>query len=98
MFSVASKEVFSSLSKWTAKKTRCLSTAGLKSYPQYTIYGPECFLSVGVILPTLKVLRNDVLVIDSNKSGRFLLEWIARRPDGKPPVVFSNLHPSVCSP
>ena len=63
--------------------TRCLSTVGLKSYPQYTIFGPECFLSVGVTLPTLKVLRNDVLVVDRNKNGRFLLEWIARGPDGE---------------
>ena len=64
---------------------QCLSTMpnqSIRSYPQYTVYGENCMLSVKVLMPAFKVLRSNTLVLDGNKKGRILLEWTPRTADG----------------
>ena len=56
---------------------------GLKSYPQYNVFGENCMLCMKLLPPVFKYLRNhQTLTLDSNKKGRILLEWIPRNPDG----------------
>lgn len=67
-------------------QARCpLSTlsTGMRSFPQYTVYGENCMLSLKVLLPSFKVIRNNLLVLENNKKGRILLEWTPRMADGK---------------
>jgi hypothetical protein len=59
------------------------SPPSLRSAPQYTVFGENCLLSVKLLLPTLKVIKNDFLAIDGNRKGRFLFEWIPRLGDGR---------------
>jgi hypothetical protein len=69
----------------SARKGQCLSTMPnqpIRSYPQYTIYGENCMLSVKVLMPAFKLLRSNTLVLDGNKKGRILLEWTPRTADG----------------
>jgi hypothetical protein len=39
-------------------------------------------LSFKAIIPTFYALRNNTLTLDGNKTGKMLLEWIPRGPDG----------------
>jgi len=60
------------------------SASDLRSYPQYTVFGEYCMLSVKMLPPAFRLLRNNVLVLDSNKKGKILLEWTPRAAgDGK---------------
>lgn len=75
-------------------RVQCLSSMGsggnnnggnngrVRSYPQYTIYGEDCMLSVKVLLPNFRILRSNTLVLEKNKKGRILLEWTPRTSDG----------------
>jgi hypothetical protein len=67
----------------TANRALSSTTGDLKGFPQYTLYTPECFFSLRVILPPFRILRNNVLVIDRNKKGGILLEWLPRSADGE---------------
>lgn len=46
--------------------------------PTYYVYGADTMLAFKVIPPTFKVLRNNSVVLDSNRKGRILLEWSPR--------------------
>ena len=50
----------------------------LRSQPQYAIFGEKTMLSMKVIPPTFRCLKNGGLVIEQNKKGRILLEWSPR--------------------
>lgn len=54
----------------------------LKAYPQYNIFGESCMLAVKLMPPTFRYLPSNTLVMDGNKKGRLLLEWIPRNADG----------------
>jgi hypothetical protein len=55
----------------------------LRSQPQYTIFGEKTMLSLKMIPPTFRCLKNGSLVLDQNKKGRILLEWSPRSDSGK---------------
>lgn len=56
----------------------------LKAYPQYNIFGESCMLSVKLLPPIFRLIRSsNTLVLDGNKKGRILLEWVQRNPDGE---------------
>jgi hypothetical protein len=54
----------------------------LRSSPAYNVFGEKNMLSVKVILPEWKLLKNGTLVLDQGKKGRILLEWSPRAPGG----------------
>lgn len=81
MLSSRSIHKFSNLAA-TAARFKFFSTA-LRSYPQYTVYGDNCMLSMRIMLPTLKCSRNNAIYVDGSKGvGRILLEWTPRASDG----------------
>ena len=55
----------------------------LRSQPQYAIFGEKTMLSIKMIPPVFRCLKNGSLVLDQNKKGRILLEWSARGDAGK---------------
>jgi hypothetical protein len=55
----------------------------LRSQPQYAIFGEKTMLSIKMIPPTFRCLKNGSLVLDQNKKGRILLEWSPRGDSGK---------------
>ena len=46
--------------------------------PSYTVFGENCMLNLRIMLPELRLTRNNFLMNDSNHKGRILLEWIPR--------------------
>ena len=55
----------------------------VRAFPQYNVFGEQCMLAIKLLPPTFRFYRNsNTLSVDSNKKGRFLLEWIPRNPDG----------------
>lgn len=54
----------------------------LRSQPQYAIFGEKTMLSIKMIPPSLKCLKNGSIVLDQNKKGRILLEWSPRHDAG----------------
>jgi hypothetical protein len=56
---------------------------GLRSFPQYQIYGETAMVSMKTILPSFKVQKSDILSLDNTRKGRMLLEFTPRGPDGK---------------
>lgn len=50
----------------------------LRSQPQYAIFGEKTMLSIKMIPPVFRCLKNGSLVLDQNKKGRILLEWSPR--------------------
>lgn len=54
----------------------------LRAYPQYSIFGEDCMLAVKFLAPSFRVVGANTLVVDSNKRGRILLEWMPRRSEG----------------
>ena len=55
----------------------------LRSQPQYAIFGEKTMLSIKMIPPVFRCLKNGSLVLDQNKKGRILLEWSPRGDAGK---------------
>jgi hypothetical protein len=55
----------------------------LRSQPQYAIFGEKTMLSIKMIPPTFRCLKNGSIVLDQNKKGRILLEWSPRGDGGK---------------
>lgn len=55
----------------------------LRSQPQYAIFGEKTMLSIKMIPPVFRCLKNGSLVLDQNKKGRILLEWSPRGDSGK---------------
>ena len=62
--------------------TRSVSTASRRTYPQYTVYGSNCLLSLKMVLPTFRATRNSIYVDGSKGLGRLILEWTPRDPNG----------------
>lgn len=55
----------------------------VRAFPQYNVFGQQCMLAIKLLPPTFRFYRNsNTLSVDSNKKGRFLVEWIPRNPDG----------------
>ncbi|EEC51772.1 predicted protein [Phaeodactylum tricornutum CCAP 1055/1] len=54
----------------------------VRSYPQYTVFGENCLLSLKILLPSFRISRNNVLSLDNSKKGRILLEFVPRLADG----------------
>ena len=50
----------------------------LRSQPQYAIFGEKTMMSIKMIPPVFRCLKNGSLVLDQNKKGRILLEWSPR--------------------
>lgn len=50
----------------------------LRSQPQYAIFGEKTMLSIKMIPPVFRCLKNGSLVLEQNKKGRILLEWSPR--------------------
>ena len=50
----------------------------LRSQPQYAIFGEKTMLSMKMIPPVFRCLKNGSLVLEQNKKGRILLEWSPR--------------------
>lgn len=79
------------------------SSSTMRSYPQYNVWGENCWLSVRVLLPEFRMMKNNVLALDSNKKGRILLEWTPRLPsDGTwltlcEPSVRRRMYASACA-
>jgi hypothetical protein len=55
----------------------------LRSQPQYAIFGEKTMLSIKMIPPVFRCLKNGSLVLEQNKKGRILLEWSPRGDAGK---------------
>lgn len=49
-----------------------------RSQPQYAIFGEKVMMTVKMIPPSLRCLKNGSLVLDGNKKGRIFLEWSPR--------------------
>ena len=62
--------------------TRPLSTGARRTYPQYTVYGHSCFLSLKMVLPTFRATKNAIYVDGSKGLGRLILEWTPRDANG----------------
>lgn len=71
--------LFSSLA---SSSSRYPSQQMQRATPQYSVFGEKSMLSVKVIPPAFKQLRNGSLTMDSTKKGRILLEWTPRMPVG----------------
>ncbi|GKY94162.1 hypothetical protein MPSEU_000382300 [Mayamaea pseudoterrestris] len=68
----------------TLASTRSLSlNAPKRTYPQYTVYGDTCMLSLKVVLPTFRATKQQGLYVDSKGMGRVVLEWIPRDSNGR---------------
>jgi hypothetical protein len=76
-----------SLSSNAARKYKASSipsaTTLLRSSPRYTVYGADCILTIKLILPSFKVLKSSLLVPDTTRKGRLLMEWVPRLADGR---------------
>mmetsp|Transcript_23550 Transcript_23550/g.33032 ORF Transcript_23550/g.33032 Transcript_23550/m.33032 type:complete len:276 (-) Transcript_23550:104-931(-) len=55
-----------------------MSTDGLRAYPQFSVYGETCVLSIKMISPKFKVVKDGILVPDNYNRGRLLLEFTGR--------------------
>ena len=55
----------------------------MRTTPQYTVFGEKTMMSVKVLPPTFRSLKNGGLVLDGSKKGRILLEWSPRAEAGK---------------
>lgn len=58
------------------------SSPDLKAFPQYTVFGETCMLTVKVMMPGFRVLKSNTLVVDGNKRGRIVFEWTPRDAEG----------------
>lgn len=59
-------------------------SGGLKAYPSYNVFGEECMLSMKLLPPFFRYLhKSQTLVMDNQRKGRLLLEWIPKNPDGR---------------
>lgn len=69
----------------------------LRSQPQYAIFGEKTMLSIKMIPPVFRCLKNGSLVLDQSKKGRILLEWSPRGDAGTSMKYLTgmalNLHP-----
>jgi hypothetical protein len=54
----------------------------LRSQPQYAIFGEKTMMSIKMIPPVFRCLKNGSIVLDQNKKGRILLEWSPRGEGG----------------
>jgi hypothetical protein len=84
MFSIRSL-TFPSSSKLSrlVPQPRLLTTAQpRRTFPQYTVYGSNCMLSLKVVLPTFRATKQKAIYVDSKGLGRVVLEWIPRDSNG----------------
>lgn len=81
----ASRGVGGILTPHQVPLARHMSSRGpqLKSYPSHSVFGENCILSLQMMPPGFKVLKNRVLAVDSQKTGRLILEFVPRTGDGK---------------
>mmetsp|Transcript_5647 Transcript_5647/g.8233 ORF Transcript_5647/g.8233 Transcript_5647/m.8233 type:complete len:274 (+) Transcript_5647:110-931(+) len=54
------------------------ATDGLRAFPQFSIFGETAVLSLKMISPKFKVIKDGILVPDNTNRGRLLLEFTAR--------------------
>jgi hypothetical protein len=74
-----------------------LSTALLKSSsPSYAIFGEKAMLNVKIIPPVFRKLRTGLLVMDSSRKGRLLLEWSPRADGGKSQLLCEFCLEFIC--
>lgn len=72
----------------SARRSPALRTASsfsteLRGLPQYQVFGEDCMLSLKMILPVFRVLRNQqTMVVDNRGKGKILLEWTPRLAEG----------------
>ena len=55
----------------------------LRAYPSYQIVAESFVMSMKLIPPQFRILRNNILGLDPSKKGRIMLEWAPRSPDGE---------------
>lgn len=55
---------------------------GLKAYPQYGVHGMT-YLVMKVMPPGFKVVKNNILNLDTTRKGRMLFEFTPRGADGR---------------
>ena len=67
----------------------------MKAFPQYSVFGENCMLSIKIMAPSFRLLKNNSLVIDSNKKGRILLEWTPRTADGTSSLTLNQTRGSL---
>mmetsp|Transcript_15499 Transcript_15499/g.18673 ORF Transcript_15499/g.18673 Transcript_15499/m.18673 type:complete len:272 (-) Transcript_15499:41-856(-) len=60
------------------KRSMSSATDGLRAFPQFSVYGETAVLSLKMIAPKFKVVKNQILVPDKANRGRLLLEFTAR--------------------
>jgi len=85
MFSSSSCAIQSLIPRCRLLNVRNVTTRSkLRAFPEYSIYGPDCLLSVKVIFPTFQLLpKSNILSSEGRSNGRILLEWLPRLPTGK---------------
>lgn len=60
-----------------------VTMAPRRTYPQYTVYGHQCLLSLKIVLPSFRVTQQKAIYVDGSKGmGRVVLEWIPRDANG----------------
>lgn len=59
------------------------NSRSLRAFPQYTIYGVGCVLSVKMISPKFRLVKGDSLAIDPTQKGRILLEFTPQNGQGE---------------
>lgn len=62
---------------------RNMSTKPLRAYPVYTVYGPDCYFNLKVILPKFRTKNNVLYTEGFSQNGSLLLEWVPRGSDGE---------------
>ena len=67
----------------TIASPRYFSTMGMmprRGFPQYTVFGPSCAISVRALLPTFKRAGNDGVSVE--RRGKLVLDFIPRNETG----------------
>ena len=54
----------------------------LRAQPNYSVFAEKCVMSMRLIPPQFRILRNNTMILDNSKRGRVLLEFAPRSPEG----------------